>query len=330
MRRTAWIAAAAVTTFAMAALLLGGWFLLAAGAAGEVRCEPTTPLDNRTVPRALVPIFSAAAAKYELGAEGPAILAGLTKVESDFGRNQGPSSAGAVGWTQFMPETWQAFGVDADGDGRRDPHNAADAIFSAARYLRSLGAPGDWHRAIFGYNHAEWYVRQVLDTARDLAAAGPSKAEEPVSTCQVTGASPIVGRGHRVYGGGRLVSIPGEPGMTIDERNLPDLLALRDRYHFKVTAGYAPTGHAVDGEHPLALAVDLVPGAGSTWDDIDALAHWAEPVQGKPRAPFRWVGYDGDPHHGRGDHLHLSWAHAPAAAGARPVAWVQVLIGVAR
>jgi hypothetical protein len=115
--------------------------------------------------------------------------------------------------------------------------------------------------------------------------------------------------------------------MTIDERVVPDLLALRARYRFRVTAGYAPTGHAADGEHPLALAVDLVPGPGATWDDIDALAHWAEPVQNQPRSPFRWVGYDGDANHGRGNHLHLSWNHAAASSGARPVEWVEVLTG---
>src|SRR5262249_20420161 len=41
-------------------------------------------------------------------------------------------------------------------------------------------------------------------------------------------------------------------------------------------------------------------------------ALWAEPVQDKPRPPFRWVGYDGDAGHGCGHHLHLSWQHATA------------------
>ncbi len=69
--------------------------------------------------------------------------------------------------------------------------------------------------------------------------------------------------------------------------------------------------------------MDLVPGPGGTWDDVDRLAAWAEPIQDHPRPPFRWVGYDGDPNHGRGNHLHLSWRHAPAA-GHPPVAWVDV------
>src|SRR5207247_1658053 len=62
------------------------------------------------------------------------VLAAINKVESDFGRNMGPSSAGAIGWMQFMPSTWLRWGVDADGDGGADPGRAADAVYAAARY----------------------------------------------------------------------------------------------------------------------------------------------------------------------------------------------------
>jgi membrane-bound lytic murein transglycosylase B len=187
MRGAALIPIVAVTAFGFAATMLGGWFLLAAGATPDVQCETSTPLDDHTVPRELAPLFAGAAAAYKLGPDGPAILAGLTKVESDFGRNRGTSTAGAVGWTQFLPDTWRSFGIDGDGDGRRDPQNAADSIFSAANYLHHLGAPGDWRKAIFGYNHADWYVQKVLDTARRLAAAGPAtgSATVAVSTCAV-------------------------------------------------------------------------------------------------------------------------------------------------
>jgi murein DD-endopeptidase MepM/ murein hydrolase activator NlpD len=93
------------------------------------------------------------------------VLAAINKVESDFGRNMGPSSAGAIGWMQFMPATWLEWGVDANGDGVADPWNAADAIFSAARYLAASGAATDLYRAVFAYNHADWYVREVLQLA---------------------------------------------------------------------------------------------------------------------------------------------------------------------
>lgn len=324
MRRAVLIAPAVVVVgFAGVATMLTGWFILGAGAAASVSCQTTAPLAGQ-VPAKLAPIYSAAAERYELGPQGPSILAGINKVETDFGRNLSTSSAGAVGWMQFMPDTWSSYGVDGDGDGRRDPDNPVDAINAAAHYLHELGAPGNWHDAIFGYNHAEWYVDKVMDNARRFATADSGGAEG-ATICALTAPAPMLGRGHRVYGGGAIVPIPGNPGETIDERILPDLLALAARYRFRVTDGYAPTGHAASGEHPLGLAVDLVPGPGSTWDDIDALARWAEPQQNRPRAPFRWAGYDGDSGHGRGDHLHLSWRHSPAAPGARPVQWVEVL-----
>jgi hypothetical protein len=66
---------------------------------------------------------------------------------------------------QFMPGTWVSMGVDGDGDGRADIHNDADSVYSAANYLTksgvSAGAAGV-RRALFAYNHAGWYVNDVL------------------------------------------------------------------------------------------------------------------------------------------------------------------------
>ncbi len=83
---------------------MGGWLLLAAGATVPESCG-TSSLNEDRVPPELIPLFTQAAAKYRLGSEGPPVLAALTKVESGFGKNLGPSSAGAIGWTQFMPAT---------------------------------------------------------------------------------------------------------------------------------------------------------------------------------------------------------------------------------
>jgi murein DD-endopeptidase MepM/ murein hydrolase activator NlpD len=94
------------------------------------------------------------------------VLAAINKVESNFGQNMGPSSAGAIGWMQFMPSTWLRWGTDADGDGVADPWDATDAVYSAARYLAASGGQSDISRAVFSYNHADWYVREVLDLAR--------------------------------------------------------------------------------------------------------------------------------------------------------------------
>jgi len=100
------------------------------------------------------------------------VLASINKIESNFGQNMGPSSAGAVGWMQFMPSTWLRWGVDADGDGIADPWNATDAIYSAARYLAAAGGQTDIARGVFAYNHADWYVREVLDLAQVYGQGG--------------------------------------------------------------------------------------------------------------------------------------------------------------
>ena len=122
-------------------------------------CGPTS------VPAFLIPIYQRATKAYGLGPAGPSILAAINEIETGFGVNQGPSSAGAVGWMQFMPATWAGYGVDANGDGVKDPSNPEDAIFAAARYLKASGMPEDPEGAIFAYNHADWYVADVLARA---------------------------------------------------------------------------------------------------------------------------------------------------------------------
>jgi membrane-bound lytic murein transglycosylase B len=81
-------------------------------------------------------------------------LAAINFVESDFGRVSAPSSAGALGPMQFMPETWNAYGEG-------DVWNPHDAIAGAARYLAANGAPADMRRALWHYNHDYDYVEAV-------------------------------------------------------------------------------------------------------------------------------------------------------------------------
>jgi len=325
------LASGALGIVVVLSLLLLAWLAVLVGHGVTAACEGgdrlVVPVDARRVPPQLATIVLEAAERYGLGERGGATLAALTKVESDFGRNMGPSSAGAVGWTQFLPSTWQRYGVDADGDGRRDPFAAADAIYAAARYLRGAGAPQDWYAALFAFNHADWYVERVMHQAdaylpltRSTADALPS-----ASACETTPRELAPTGTRRVVRGGRIVAIPGFPGEHIDERVLPDVEFIVRTYRVAITAGYAMSGHAPGGEHPLGLAIDVVPGPQGTWDDVDRLAAWAEPVPGAPRPPFRFVGYNGDPGHGRGHHLHLSWQHAPTPTGQPPAAWVVVL-----
>src|SRR5919201_4423481 len=100
------------------------------------------------------------------------VLAAINKIESNFGQNMGPRSAGAVGWMQFMPSTWLRWGVDANGDGIADPWNPEDAVYAAARYLAASGAGADVSRAVYSYNHAQWYVNEVMQLASAFDSGG--------------------------------------------------------------------------------------------------------------------------------------------------------------
>jgi Transglycosylase SLT domain len=115
------------------------------------------------VPLFLLPIYQAAGIEYGVRWE---ILAAINEIETDYGRNLNVSSAGALGWMQFMPASWRTYGVDANKDGRKDPFNPVDAIFAAARYLKAADYENDVRGSIFAYNHADWYVDSVLLRAR--------------------------------------------------------------------------------------------------------------------------------------------------------------------
>jgi soluble lytic murein transglycosylase-like protein len=115
--------------------------------------------------RTLVGIYRTAGYQYGIDWR---VLAAINRVETNLGRNTHVSSAGAVGWMQFLPSTWRRWGVDASGDGVADPYDPRDAIFSAARYLDAAGARKDIRRAIFAYNHANWYVNEVLSIAASI------------------------------------------------------------------------------------------------------------------------------------------------------------------
>jgi len=127
---------------------------------------PNFFIDKFRIPPFLLPIYQAAGVQYGIRWE---VLAAINEIETDYGRNLNVSSAGAVGWMQFMPATWALYGTDANHDGKRDPYNPVDAIFATARYLKAAGGETDINRAIFAYNHAGWYVDSVLMRSRLIA-----------------------------------------------------------------------------------------------------------------------------------------------------------------
>jgi Transglycosylase SLT domain/Peptidase family M23 len=124
---------------------------------------PNFVIDSFEIPPFLLPIYQACGTEYGIPWQ---ILASINKIETAFGTNLNVSNAGAMGWMQFLPSSWEAYGVDANGDGRKDPYNPVDAICAAAHYLDAAGAGEDLYGAIFAYNHADWYVQEVLLYAR--------------------------------------------------------------------------------------------------------------------------------------------------------------------
>jgi membrane-bound lytic murein transglycosylase B len=142
---------------------------LAAMIAGSA--ASTRALDFYRIPLFLLPIYQAAAVQY--GVPWP-VLAAINEVETNFGTDLSVSTAGAVGWMQFMPETWLQYGVDAVNAGYADPYNPVDAIFAAARYLHAAGASTNLRTAILAYNHSDAYVESVLLRARLFASYPPS------------------------------------------------------------------------------------------------------------------------------------------------------------
>ena len=141
------------------------------------------------IPPFLLAIYHAAAVQFGVPWQ---VLAAINEVESDYGNDQSVSSAGAVGWMQFMPATWMQYGVDALDSGYADPYNPVDAIFAAARYLRAAGAASDLPAAIFAYNHSAAYVSSVLLRAK-LISAYPQSVITTL-TCLADGRLPVTGR----------------------------------------------------------------------------------------------------------------------------------------
>jgi murein DD-endopeptidase MepM/ murein hydrolase activator NlpD len=179
---------------------------------------PNFFIDNFRIPPFLLPIYQAAGIQYSVPWQ---VLAAINEIETDYGRNLSVSSAGALGWMQFMPSSWAMYGVDANGDGVKDPYNPVDAIFAAARYLKAAGADTDLSQAIFAYNHAEWYVQSVLLRARviggmpaDLVGSltGLTQGHFPVAARSTyAGGLDANAATRRVRSGNAAVPVDGDP-----------------------------------------------------------------------------------------------------------------------
>jgi hypothetical protein len=307
------------------------------------------------IPKTLLPIYRAAERRYGVPWN---VLAAINQVETDFGRNLNVSSAGAVGWMQFMPATWERYGVDADNDGHKDPDNPRDAIFAAANYLRASGAPHDMRGALWAYNHATWYVQQVLALAHSYAETDPDDATPGASVasmtpvaradCAIARTGPAeLDRAVTLHGPRRFALLPawamaGRAPQPVDARILPDVVWILRTYGLRVTAA-RETGHLSHGD---GTAVDMVPTAGNgqqAWDD--SALRLARDIGWTPacgangtaaacplKAWVRFVGYNGYPNHGDPAHtgpiahIHVSWSASASGAAvlSAPNDWVRV------
>ncbi|MET3689854.1 hypothetical protein ABIC37_005404 [Priestia megaterium] len=208
-----------------------------------------SPVGEKEIPKQFIPIYQEAAAKYNV--PWP-LLAGEHKVETNFSSIKNMiSPVGATGHLQFMPCTWVGwahpsckglglgnipkniltdpkqiskfggYGQDGDSDGRADPDNLKDAIYSAANYLSQSGASSGTtagiRKAVYTYNHAGWYVDRVMKYM-NLYASGKATAVDvggvptmptgtgkgaPAIEKAIAAGMPLVGKSPYNFGGGR-------------------------------------------------------------------------------------------------------------------------------
>ncbi len=247
--------------------LIGLLLAFAVIAGGTASCGggETVGALSQEVPKRLIPIYQEAAAEYHLGQRGPSILASINWHETSFGENQGESSAGAEGWMQFLPSSWEAFGVDGDKDGDRDPSDPWDAIFAAANLLHQEGAPGDWRGAIWHYNHADWYVDEVLRDAKKFATPGGATVAAEGDSCEAAALAPNEAVAKMIAEADRLSAIRPQT-----------------EYIYGGSHGGSPT--PANGPFDCSSAVShllQVAGFDNPTMDTIALLSWAEPGPGK-------------------------------------------------
>jgi membrane-bound lytic murein transglycosylase B len=256
---------------------------------------PSFFIENFEIPPFLLPIFQAAGTAYGIPWQ---VLAAINEVETDYGRDLSVSSAGAEGWMQFLPSEWAQYGVDANGDGFKDPYNPADAIFAAARYLHAAGGDTNIKAAVFSYNHSQAYVESVMLRAQLLggtpaellgAITGLTEARFPVyASSHYSDGFPSVAAGAsasaKTLVGTTIYSTAGAPVIAVqdgeivqigDSPSLGHFVSLRDAYGNTYT--YAQLGEVATVYPVLEPHVHTVLSA--------RIAHAAGKVEAAPAGP---------------------------------------------
>lgn len=207
-RRALLIALGPLAVLALVVVLAGGFFSIF-GRAGVFSEVPAALAGTADIPPEYLALYARAGAEHGLDW---AVLAAIGSIESDHGRSRAPGVRSGqnthgccAGPMQFFTNramaggrtTWDAYGVDGNGDGRIDVYDPGDAIPAAALYLRASGAPGDYERALFAYNRAHWYVADVLQLAgayRSLARGWGVPGAGGDETAGLEGVHPLVVR----------------------------------------------------------------------------------------------------------------------------------------
>ena len=160
----------ALTMLAFAGLLgLANGLSGAPSGGGPLRGGPPTQAALAAIPSEQLALMQQVAADSSCHLPWT-VLAAIADTESGFGANMATSSAGAIGYGQFLPSTWALPGIGNGGN----PYDYQDALPAMARYLCQAGAGQDLRGAIWAYNHADWYVAEVLQKADRYGGLGAS------------------------------------------------------------------------------------------------------------------------------------------------------------
>jgi Transglycosylase SLT domain len=295
--------------------LLGGF----SGPSGGTAFRPSGEA-VADIPAGYLRPYLAAGRRYRLDW---AILAGIVSVETDHGRLRAPgvrsgaNSAGARGPMQFLEPTFDHYGVDGNHDGRRDIYDPADAIPAAARLLRDNGAPQHYHRAIFAYNHADWYVQDVLDAAARYRGAMQDATPDELARLRANRAN-----ARAVLRNPRITLTDTQRADlrsgAIDARLTTVLAALGERRSLVITAlksDHAPGTNHEAGRAADVGAVDGVRCDGSRGGPCADVVVELSRIDGELRPTELIYAWDPDPTDPRdfadpvdhSDHIHIGW-----------------------
>lgn len=342
-----------VVTTATLMAVLGGDLGCLGGA--TALAQPASAAAQREIPPRRLALYQAAGRRFDIDW---AFVASIGTQECGTGACAEVNPSGCGGPMQIGmvresacspgpgPTIWETYRVDGDGDGRADPFNLADAIFTAARIMRVVmhappagGSYAAYRQAACNYygacadslvDYAGEVMRRAVSYGFGTSGGGGGKGEVIGVQCTASvglGAGEM-GAVRRAFEPRRLAALPADvsasPGTSCDARIVPDVVYLARRFGVLVSSCYSPSGHEATGEHPLGAAIDAGPRDGD-WARIARLARavgWQPSCAASGVAPdcasppFRFVGYNGYPNHGDplhcvpcagGPHIHLSW-----------------------